>query len=136
MENTVAGTKKEVVEKDHLHIRGEHTRIDRGNNKKLGSPPHTWRTIISYLFSLQVYRITSTYVENTHCSLNIVPCGWDHLHIRGEHLVVNVICARLMGSPPHTWRTPVFSTFPDTLRGITSTYVENTKLVNACKTHK
>ena len=43
VENTVLETYKDIILKDHLHIRGEYNRKDGINMINKGSPPHTWR---------------------------------------------------------------------------------------------
>ena len=51
---------------------------------------------------------------------------WDHIHLRGEYLVVSSLVRDCIGSSPLTWRipTPVKGVAED-IR-IISTYVENT----------
>ena len=50
---------------DHLHIRGEYGQLEYTRQMYVGSSPHTWR-IQSHGFTLTiVFRIISTYVENT-----------------------------------------------------------------------
>ncbi|MBI1703956.1 hypothetical protein HYQ49_2563 [Lactobacillus crispatus] len=111
---------------DHLHIRGEYTYQQSGEAHFEGSPPHTWR--IPWLENLgnQQVRITSTYVENTAGCQSLLTFHEDHLHIRGEYTLQ---CFRKMlgkGSPPHTWRIQIHIVTVVSLVGITSTYVENT----------
>ena len=93
-----------------------------------GSPPHTWRILITLTVILRSLRITSTYVENTTKTLSFARIQWDHLHIRGEYLYHKSNIVMLTGSPPHTWRIlpDEFVLFMNTR--ITSTYVENTKV--------
>ena len=93
-----------------------------------GSPPHTWRILSLSINCLVFMRITSTYVENTPINLIDRHHLQDHLHIRGEYIVSGRIFFCLIGSPPHTWRIlgQTFVSFD--FDGITSTYVENTKL--------
>ena len=93
-----------------------------------GSPPHTWRILSLSINCLVFMRITSTYVENTPINLIDRHHLQDHLHIRGEYIVSGRIFFCLIGSPPHTWRIlgQTFDSFD--FDGITSTYVENTKL--------
>ena len=57
--------------------------------------------------------------------------GRDHLHTRGEYLIMVKQITDLTGSPPHTWR---ILTVPKGQAGklrITSTHVENTFGVSA-----
>ena len=65
MENTIAKKKVSELTRDHLHIRGEYimTIIERIADE--GSPPHTWRILKLERFHIRLFRITSTYVENT-----------------------------------------------------------------------
>ena len=68
VENTVILTETKILERDHLHIRGEYWFCRNKVIQDLGSPPHTWR--IQYLLpsSPNGKGITSTYVENTQRS--------------------------------------------------------------------
>ena len=94
-----------------------------------GSPPHTWRIPApSSVFHSSV-GITSTYVENTKRLYGKVMPKGDHLHIRGEYCLVMLAIETTIGSPPHTWRIPFFESSLDQSLRITSTYVENTKLM-------
>ncbi|AEA31979.1 hypothetical protein LAB52_05125 [Lactobacillus amylovorus GRL1118] len=68
-------------------------------------------------------------MENTELRLLARISAKDHLHIRGEHRLLNAVSYWSAGSPPHTWRTRQFKGFDTVWNGITSTYVENTKLV-------
>ena len=56
-------------------------------------------------------RITSTYVENTYEEVLDSVMDEDHLHIRGEYKHAEFGSEGIGGSPPHTWRIPVFSYF-------------------------
>ena len=108
MENTLPVNFFVKIFEDHLHIRGEHSLVDVIEVTKLGSPPHTWRTLKFPFSSRSFLRITSTYVENTTPEQVEQYKKEDHLHIRGEHLVPNMTYYPRMGSPPHTWRTLFF----------------------------
>ena len=71
--------------RDHLHIRGEYQLKLLLKPQRRGSPPHVWRILsggdpVEYLF-----RITSTYVENTLTWTEYHTHSGDHLHIRGEY---------------------------------------------------
>ena len=114
--------------KDHLHIRGEYKDTEKKFLKVLGSPPHTWR-IQPWHKRWWIYlRITSTYVENTINYKRGHGDNMDHLHIRGEYRLDAIFVTLIEGSPPHTWRIPSKSKKPLPKEGITSTYVENTKI--------
>ena len=76
-----------------------------------GSPPHTWRILRQQPLLFLAIRITSTYVENTAFHLFILWENKDHLHIRGEYILI--LRAR------------------QNVKWITSTYVENTKCFNS-----
>ena len=91
-----------------------------------GSPPHTWRIQDGLVFDLTEDGITSTYVENTLESFQWALVSQDHLHIRGEYIILKMVLNSLIGSPPHTWRIPKFFNSKVTFDRITSTYVENT----------
>ena len=95
-----------------------------------GSPPLTWRTLLNDVRVLVAYRITSTYVENTYVCLLRVFRIKDHLHLRGEHTVLDLACLVCLGSPPLTWRTPNQTVSALQQTRITSTYVENTEQLN------
>ena len=75
------------------------------------------------------YGITSTYVENTLIIINKSQLVKDHLHIRGEYELLSTPDEDPIGSPPHTWRILRFSIYSHRLNRITSTYVENTLLL-------
>ena len=92
----------------------------------MGSPPHTWRILASYIIAVVAGRITSTYVENTFLTFSESSIFKDHLHIRGEYWLV-MLCQMIhSGSPPHTWRIRTANNSNTVIVGITSTYVENT----------
>ena len=73
-----------------------------------------------------MFRITSTYVENTARFAPTIEHYKDHLHIRGEYRFCRNKVIQDLGSPPHTWRIRIW--IPGVLINfrITSTYVENT----------
>ena len=75
-------------------------------------------------------RITSTYVENTCHALIACYQNQDHLHIRGEYLQMSDDEYDDLGSPPHTWRIPIFYILVNKYCRITSTYVENTEFLS------
>ena len=95
----------------------------------MGSPPHTWRILIFSKLVWYVIRITSTHVENTTLLMSVIKCNEDHLHTRGEYEDVAALDYRALGSPPHTWRIQDGFYEDDKLIGITSTHVENTKML-------
>ena len=65
VENTNRRPNGRIKDEDHLHIRGEHNKVKSATARKLGSPPHTWRTPKNLTSEKIDVRITSTYVENT-----------------------------------------------------------------------
>ena len=91
-----------------------------------GSSPHTWRTRSNSVSATALYRIISTYVENTVKPAFGGSSGQDHLHIRGEHGMQITSLRLIKGSSPHTWRTLVGMKQPHQQHRIISTYVENT----------
>ena len=106
---------------------------------RLGSSPHTWRSLFEYDQWCCSLRIISTYVEITDKASLIFWLTKDHLHIRGDHQVFLRVHWANGGSSPHTWRSQagyVASVFPDR---IISTYVEITyflwKLCKRCWDH-
>ena len=113
--------------RDHLHIRGEYESFNFIFPQIMGSPPHTWRIPSSTTTDNRNVGITSTYVENTVTSTWGCIEYQDHLHIRGEYDTTAGGFAGTKGSPPHTWRILIFTSFCIALVGITSTYVENTR---------
>ena len=74
-------------------------------------------------------RTTSTYVENTSRWYPSKCWSVDHLHIRGEYTIPTSSAVNKVGSPPHTWRIREIIKLPHTEERITSTYVENTTLI-------
>ena len=96
-------------------------------NGLVGSPPHTWRILAQFMHFRPLDGITSTYVENTLHFLESQERKKDHLHIRGEYLLVCWWKKTVKGSPPHTWRIPDAIKAGTIEAGITSTYVENTR---------
>ena len=74
-----------VTIQDHLHIRGEYVLKLVLVVMIQGSPPHTWRILLSSIVKVYVMRITSTYVENTLILASSASLAEDHLHIRGEY---------------------------------------------------
>ena len=105
VENTYFHPVLNLLLQDHLHLRGEH---DAGKQVPLwilGSSPLTWRTLLEQTLNTQNDGIISTYVENTTNCVAIPVVGWDHLHLRGEHLDTLQENARAAGSSPPTWRT-------------------------------
>ena len=126
VENTQSVSPTCNFNEDHLHIRGEYVASSHLLRCPGGSPPHTWRIhYISYRHSIHT-RITSTYVENTLGHLLMPRQVQDHLHIRGEYLLMILRLMCQIGSPPHTWRILLAIVFKSALLRITSTYVENT----------
>ena len=126
MENTFSILRHNGLDKDHLHLRGEYCARPVLRIWERGSPPLTWRIRKKDAEQQADFRITSTYVENTVFTLIFYFCAWDHLHIRGEYLLVAVIRFTSTGSSPHTWRILSYGlTIFNAIR-ITSTYVENT----------
>ena len=69
-------------------------------------------------------------MENT--TITVAPLGilGDHLHIRGEYLLLKVRQTLNRGSPPHTWRIRYYCWRFCRNKGITSTYVENTSVLS------
>ena len=65
VENTIEPTQCMFQIWDHLHIRGEYGIIKNPHTGTMGSPPHTWRILITIRSNKTADRITSTYVENT-----------------------------------------------------------------------
>ena len=65
VENTDWAWTSQTQSWDHLHIRGEYSRVCFTHWSRQGSPPHTWRILEMGRSSNLKFRITSTYVENT-----------------------------------------------------------------------
>ena len=129
VENTGLFNKRTINLWDHLHIRGEYCFASLSLTSSLGSPPHTWRILVLQAPSCTRPRITSTYVENTFFDYLNYHRMMDHLHIRGEYLLLENNTRRNIGSPPHTWRILKDLIFIILSKRITSTYVENTRAV-------
>ena len=112
--------------KDHLHIRGEYGLENGYSDVQSGSSPHTWRIPALKISTCTIFRIISTYVENT-MTVHVKPAfGRDHLHIRGEYLGSYFLSSSKIGSSPHTWRIRFINTTTLNSFRIISTYVENT----------
>ena len=73
---------------NHLHIRGEYVDIVTNAIIGQGSSPHTWRILIAMPPLGHIRRIISIYVENTTRWEQIYYGTGDHLHIRGEYILV------------------------------------------------
>ena len=73
-----------------------------------------------------LFGITSTHVENTSCHARFDLWPWDHLHTRGEYMMLSLIRWSQRGSPPHTWRILPRECYYLLADRITSTHVENT----------
>ena len=65
-------------------------------------------------------------MENTELEKVTDDIAQDHLHIRGEHQSYFPEDRIVLGSSPHTWRTPAICVIARASGGIISTYVENT----------
>ena len=111
---------------DHLHTRGEYCHHLHAKSALEGSPPHSWRILLSMTLGHEQVRITSTLVENTMVYMIFKLVAWDHLHTRGEYTVIDLTLIILLGSPPHSWRIPGVTDSGKCQLGITSTLVENT----------
>ena len=105
---------------------GEYLNPELHPLNQLGSPPHTWRILLSAGLVSATGGITSTYVENTLLHHLIHLQYRDHLHIRGEYFIKCRKTTAHNGSPPHTWRIRAGRRFSMRDVRITSTYVENT----------
>ena len=116
---------------DHLHIRGENVWKQVFTLITIGSPPHTWRKLLTQANLTGLIGITSTYVEKTDFVKQFFIPFQDHLHIRGENIktIQSLMCVR--GSPPHTWRKRKAITVGQCCIRITSTYVEKTEQIQA-----
>ena len=84
VENTYVHVLQTYSKKDHLHMRGEYPKIEALVAIPPGSPPHAWRIRDWDHQIFYIEGITSTCVENTEQSDEILVCG--------------------NGSPPHAWR--------------------------------
>ena len=104
VENTAEIVKREITKQDHLHIRGEYVLLFCYCSVVVGSPPHTWRILLTPFQIDPIHRITSTYVENTDLFEDMFNSDQDHLHIRGEYNGAALCGKGISGSPPHTWR--------------------------------
>ena len=85
VENTHLHDYCNVLNRDHLHMRGEYYNKSISDVLKKGSPPHAWRIHhVKRIFSF-LSRITSTCVENTMLKSGLITKSKDHLHMRGEY---------------------------------------------------
>ena len=101
-------------------------RIQFFSQSRKGSPPHTWRILAPQCIPLSAVRITSTLVENTILIVKKWYLNRDHLHTRGEYLLVLLSNHLYLGSPPHSWRILQPLSISSKIDRITSTLVENT----------
>ena len=104
VENTHAPCVRALGERDHLHLRGEYKRGQRGWQKEKGSSPLTWRILLLSKIKLIKWRIISTYVENTTYLTSYMQKEEDHLHLRGEYQAASDPAFVVLGSSPLTWR--------------------------------
>ena len=104
--NTISILMALLVRLDHPHIRGEYYKYFSQTIYKIRSPPHTWGIPSKTMLDTFGYRITPTYVGNTHLSIDLHWFTWDHPHIRGEYNLVKSSMEDVEGSPPHTWGIP------------------------------
>ena len=83
--NTINGILDLNNGRDHPRIRGEHFNKMHGNDKELGSPPHTRGTqFLQHLFGRSP-GITPAYAGNTPRQKESRTMRRDHPRIRGEH---------------------------------------------------
>ena len=94
------------INRDHLHIRGDHLNNHLSDLNKWGSSPHTWRSPLSEQDIKSAIGIISTYVEITTS--------------------IDDDSALLTGSSPHTWRSLINLCAEIVGDRIISTYVEIT----------
>src|SRR5690606_6902724 len=91
-----------------------------------GPPPRAWRALAPAAESVADLRTTSTCVEST-----TTPSGWwpmwtDHLHVRGEHVLIGALPRHSGGPPPRAWRARGRPAAGGRGRRTTSTCVEST----------
>ena len=91
-----------------------------------GSPPHVWRIQNIDFKNKEIFRITSTCVENTSKMTEQNPHQRDHLHMCGEYTALKDLSTSALGSPPHVWRILFLQMVEKPKPRITSTCVENT----------
>ena len=104
VENTSISSCSFYEPRDHLHIRGEYSELQKLVLVKIGSSPHTWRILTKIKTKVIRNRIISTYVENTFQNSFDYSFIKDHLHIRGEYPPMMNLNHMNIGSSPHTWR--------------------------------
>ena len=102
----------------------------------LGSPPHTRGTPVGGESSVPAIRITPAYAGNTIQGLKCHIMLWDHPRIRGEHFLIPLLIASVLGSPPHTRGTRKFSSFIFNSFRITPAYAGNTSVIQKSVIYK
>ena len=87
---------------DHPRIRGEHAIAKLGEEKRLGSSPHTRGAPPSTGPSPSWKGIIPAYAGSTHPARRPRMGGGDHPRIRGEHFTFPFSVSLGSGSSPHT----------------------------------
>ena len=127
MGNTAVFLCNEKCNEDHPHIHGEYLSLPSSIPPISGSPPHTWGIRGNGAYTLDLGRITPTYMGNTPTLLSNGTHPGDHPHIHGEYELTCCLQTWISGSPPHTWGIPVEPPFGVYVLRITPTYMGNTK---------
>ena len=124
---------------DHPHIHGEYHTIVIPSRLIIGSPPHTWGIRTTTMPTMDISRITPTYMGNTDKTAHAADVEQDHPHIHGEYSRTWARAASLQGSPPHTWGIPLRFWITFLTGRITPTYMGNTRCglmrTMACEDH-
>ena len=130
--NTRREACKELVARDHPHLRGEYKQGFDLMITREGSPPLAWGIQDRFGAASVVTRITPTCVGNTKLAdLYKIPTE-DHPHLRGEYLSSTVVPKHGKGSPPLAWGIRSVKIDGKTLHRITPTCVGNTSRSIVC----
>ena len=92
----------------------------------LGSPPYTWGAQRPPGLGGPSGRITPIYMGSTVLPNLSNPVLRDHPHIHGEHMIITILTARAIGSPPYTWGALTDSESNYLAGGITPIYMGST----------
>ena len=112
---------------DHPRIHGEHYTAVKGQASDEGSPPHTRGTLVFYISSIALIRITPAYTGNTGLKSAWGSVKQDHPRIHGEHHTELTQIESVQGSPPHTRGTLSSFSLRQFFCRITPAYTGNTQ---------
>ncbi len=128
VEKTIQSVRRMVLERKHLHARGEDALATPIQDQAPETPPRTWRRLPPAPQRGSAVGNTSTHVEKTGFSSDRFGRFWKHLHARGEDRLPAPSLARARETPPRTWRRRAYMRRRNLSLRNTSTHVEKTRL--------